>query len=105
MGEVIGLGDIEGDFNCCTNADPYPFKCSNCGHIMAFCFESDALFPNLHDLGEIDEDVNSFDSTRPAFVCPRCGQAFEYYFIRNDAYRVTREEMVAHGLGHLLFKR
>ena len=105
MSEVLGPGDIEGDFDCCGNAEPFPFKCSNCGLVMAYCIESNDLFPNLHNLEEIAEGVNSLDRTQPAFTCPRCMHIFEYYFLRNDAYRVTREEMIEHGLGKLLVKR
>lgn len=101
MAEVIGQGDIEGDFNCCSNADPLPFKCSNCGHIMVYCVESSDLFPNLHHLDEFVA-INATDRTRPAFSCPRCGHVFEFFFPRNEAYRVTREELVERGLGHLL---
>lgn len=105
MSETLGLGDIEGDFKCCSNAWPYPFKCSRCGHVMAFCVETDDLFPNLHDLGEIAEGVNAHDPGRPIFECPRCGHSFEYYFMENEAYRVTRQEMIDRGFGHLLVER
>jgi hypothetical protein len=105
MGEVIRSGDIEGDFNCCPNAEPFPFKCSDCDHIMTYCLECNDLFPNLHDLKEMATEVNSLDRMRPAFACPRCGHSFEYRFLKNAAYRVTREEMIQHGLGHLLLKR
>lgn len=105
MGEVIGLNDVEGDFNCCGNEEMFPFKCGGCGHVMAYCVESSDLFPDLHDLSAIAEGVNSLDPSRPAFACPRCGHAFEYYFLRNEAYRVTREDMIEEGLGHLLSKR
>ncbi len=100
MRELIGLS-IEGDFSCCPNAEPYAFKCSNCGHIMAYCIESNNLFPDLNNLEKI-EVVNSTDPTRPAFHCPRCNHTFEYYFLSNEAYRVTREEMIEHEFGHLL---
>ena len=105
MGEVIGLGGVEGAFDCCPNPEMFPFRCSDCGHVMAYCVESNDLFPDLHHLELIAEGVNSLDRTQPAFRCPRCGHVFEYYFLRNEAYRVTRGELVERGLGHLLAQR
>ena len=101
MGEIIGL-PVEGAFNCCPNAEPLAFKCSSCGHIMAYCIESNDLFPDLNNLTEIAVGVNSLDPTRPAFSCPRCGHEFEYSFLRNENYRVTREEMIEQGLDYLV---
>lgn len=103
MAKNIGLR-VEGDFDCCTNAEPFAFKCNSCGHIMAYCLESSNLFPNLNNLEEIAVGINATDAARPAFRCPRCGHTFEYYFLRNEAYRVTLEEMIEHGLDHLLPK-
>lgn len=86
--QIIGL-DVKGDFNCCGNHKPLAFKCSNCGLIMAYCIESEDLFPNLNNLDEIAVGVNALDPTRAAFSCPHCGHSFEYPFLRNEAYRVT----------------
>jgi hypothetical protein len=101
---TLGPGNIEGDFNCDPNADPYPFKCSDCGHVMVYCVECNTLFPDLHRLEQY-APTNSLDSSRPAFACPRCAHVFEFSFLRNRAYRVTRDDMIRAGLQHLLVKQ
>jgi hypothetical protein len=72
---------------------------------MVYCVECSTLFPDPHDLEHQAPDVNATDASRPAFQCPRCAHVFEYYFTRNPAYRVTRDDMIRSELRHLLVKQ
>jgi hypothetical protein len=98
---VLGKDLDASVFSCCTNQDPYPYKCSACELPLVFCRECDTLYPGLPDLTP-STDVNSFDSTKPSHRCPRCGYSFEYPFMKNPAYHITYAEWRASGLGHLL---
>jgi len=69
-------------FHCCGDEDLYPFKCSNCGHIMVLCYECDTLYPYLTNTSE-KTYPNTFDPRLPSHSCPNCGYLFEYYFIKN----------------------
>jgi hypothetical protein len=101
---ALGQGDISGNFGCCPNPDLFPFKCSDCGRIMAICMETNDLFPDLQN-HEHYVAVNSTDRARPAFQCPDCPHEFEYRFLYNTRYRVTRREMIDAGLGSFLAQR
>jgi hypothetical protein len=99
--QEVGL-DFAG-FQCCGDENLYPFRCSACGRLMVFCYECDTLYPDLHTLEpDREQQVNSFDPSRPIFSCSQCGHSFEYYFMRNPAYHVTVEQWRAGGFGHLL---
>jgi hypothetical protein len=89
-------------FSCCGNEDLYPFKCSRCGWLMVFCYECDTLYRDLRDLSLHERDINHFDPDKSIFTCPKCGHAFEYYFMKNPAYHVTAKEWIDAGFGHLL---
>lgn len=39
-------------FSCCGNQDPYPFRCTNCGHAMVLCCECDSLYNELPDVSK-----------------------------------------------------
>jgi hypothetical protein len=87
---------------CCPNADPFPYKCPACGKPMAFCRECSTQYPSLPDTRVRHTDNNSSDPLKPSHRCPRCGHAFEFFFLWNAAYAVTRGEWRATGLGDLL---
>jgi len=90
-------------FNCCGDEDLFPFKCSGCGHIMVFCYECDTLYSDLKDTCRNNEvAINNFDPKRPSFSCPKCSWDFEYYFMKNPEYGVSREEWLKAGYGRLL---
>ena len=95
-------GDFEFQLGCCSNFEPYPFKCSECGHVMVYCVECSTLIPDLHHLDRDAPDFNATDASRPAFQCPWCAHSFEFYFPRNRAYRVTRDDLIRAGLRHFL---
>lgn len=38
-------------FRCCGDEDLYPFGCPECGHLMVFCYECDALYDDLNKPG------------------------------------------------------
>ncbi len=89
--------------DCCHDPHPYPFCCPVCHRIMIYCYEVDALMEDPHDLDrEPSQAMNYDDETRPAFHCPTCGYAFEYYFMKNRAYDVPRQAWLDAGLGSLL---
>ena len=54
-------------FHCCGDEDLYPFKCTECGRMMVFCYECDTLYSNLWNLSKQDNHVNHFDPAKPAF--------------------------------------
>ena len=89
-------------FECCPNREPKPFKCSQCGLPFVYCMECSTVYPDLPDTTRFDDQHNATDSSRPSHRCRRCGYVFEYAFIRNRRYRVTRAEWIAAGLGELL---
>lgn len=102
---VVREEDLDaGQFHCCGDEDLYPYKCPACGHPMVFCYECDTLYPALPDTSVHHHDVNHFDATRPSHECPRCGYAFEYRFMQNPAYAITRREWHAAGLDALLLR-
>jgi hypothetical protein len=88
-------------FHCCGDEDLYPFKCSRCGHVMVFCYECDTLYPNLLNLSQ-KHHPNAFDPKMPSHSCPSCGYLFEYYFMKNEEYKVTVHEWAQAGFQHLL---
>lgn len=91
------------NFSCCGDEDLFPFKCSVCGHIMVFCYECDTLYSDLRDTSQNNEvEINNFDPKRPIFSCPKCHHDFEYYFMKNPKYEVSREEWLRSGYGRLL---
>lgn len=89
-------------FHCCGDEDLYPFKCSNCGRIMIFCYECDTLYRDLKNLEDNGRDINHFDPSKPAFSCPQCNYNFEYSFMRNSLYHVTYNEWIKAGFENLL---
>ncbi|MBD2102320.1 hypothetical protein [Leptolyngbya sp. FACHB-261] len=91
-------------FNCCGNEALYPFKCSQCGWPMVFCYECDTLYNNLHDLSQNDQEINHFKPDHPGFSCPKCNYKFEYYFMQNPLYWVSIKDWVDAGFEHLLRK-
>lgn len=93
-----------GYFNCCPNADPRPYKCSECGLPHVFCAECDTVYSSLPDTSRYHPDVNHFDSRQPSHRCLRCGHAFEYAFLRNASYGVTLREWRSAGLEALLLE-
>lgn len=102
-GDVVREQDLDAtQFHCCGNEDLFPYKCSACGLPLVFCYECGTLYPSLPDTARRDHDLNHFDATRPSHQCPRCGHAFEYRFMQNPAYAVTRAEWRAAGLDGLL---
>ena len=88
---------------CCYDVDLYPFKCPNCGRIMVFCSECGTLYEDPHDLDRNSRDsVNHFEPDQPAFKCPGCAREFEYSFMKNSDYHVTRAEFEEARLESLL---
>jgi hypothetical protein len=85
-----------GAFACCTNQDPFPFKCASCGRPVVLCCECDTLFPDLANL----EVSGSFD--RNTHRCHDCGAALGADFMQSPANRNSYAEWSRHGLGHLL---
>jgi hypothetical protein len=69
---------------------------------MVFCYECDTLYPDLKNTTTVDNDINHFDPSKPIFSCPKCTHAFEYYFMKNSDYEVTRDEWTAAGYDTLL---
>lgn len=100
---VIQEGDLNfGPFRCCGDEDLYPFGCPECGRLMVFCYECDTLYDDLCDLANQTTEVNNFNPAQPTFACPECEYPFEYFFIRDGAYKVSRKQWIAKGLAHLL---
>jgi hypothetical protein len=89
-------------FTCCGDEDLHPFCCPLCHWSMVFCYECDTLYPDLHHLTEHHRNVNHDHTDQPIFSCPKCDYQFEYFFMKNDAYRVPRSQWLASELGHLL---
>ena len=89
-------------FHCCGDEDLYPFKCSNCNHLMVFCYECGTLYSELSNLSKTDTTVNHFNPDKPSFLCPKCSYGFEYYFMNNPSYHITFQEWIAAGYSHLL---
>ena len=98
---VVVPEELDVDLRCCPNADAFPFKCSACGLPLLTCRECGTLYPQLPDLNVTRTDINHSDAARPSHHCARCGHAFEYFFIWNAAYAVTRGEWRAAGLNEL----
>jgi hypothetical protein len=82
-------------FQCCDSVDPYPFKCSVCGQIMAFCYECDTLYPDLQDTNIMKLHIGQFD-------CPKCKQPFEYDLHDKQNHTATPEEWTEAGYEYLL---
>jgi hypothetical protein len=89
-------------FHCCGDEDLYPCKCSECGLPLVFCYECGTLYYALPDTTQSRHDLNHFDPSKPSHHCPRCRHAFEYKFMKNRSYRVTRAEWRSAGLDGLL---
>src|SRR5688572_23520296 len=87
-----------------TGGQPRTFhvKCSQCGLPFVYCLECSTVYPDLPDTTRFDDQHNATDPSRPSHRCRGCGYVFEYAFIRNRRYRVTRAEWLAAGLGALL---
>lgn len=103
MGRFVEQTDLDFDrFRCCGDEDLYPFACPECAWIMVFCYECDMLYADLNDLNDKGTEINNFETSRPLFACPRCGHPFEYFFIRDGKYKVSRERWLASGFGHLI---
>ena len=95
--EIIQETDLEfSHFQCCEgSADPYPFKCSVCGHIMVFCYECDTLYPDLTNTNIMKLHIGQF-------CCPKCGHLFEYDLHDKPNYEVSPSEWMNAGYDHLL---
>jgi hypothetical protein len=103
INDVLGPAHLDEDrFRCCPNRDVFPFKCSQCRLPFAYCMECNTVYPYLPDTTRTDEAHNATDSSRPSHRCKGCGHAFEYGFMRNRKYQVTRAEWDTAGLGGLL---
>src|SRR5688572_30095019 len=100
---VVVPEDLDfGNDVCCPNADPFPYKCSACGHPMVFCCECGSLYASLPENRTRRTDINHVDPSKPSHHCTRCGHAFEYFFLWNAAYAITRGEWRAAGLDRVL---
>jgi hypothetical protein len=100
--QIVGENELDSSrFSCCGDEDLFPFAPRD-GRCMVFCYECDTLYRNPSDPPELADEVNSFGPGRPILACPGRGFEFEYHFLFNPVYRVTRHEWVAAGLGHLL---
>jgi hypothetical protein len=91
-------------FRCCGDEDLYPFGCPDCRHPMVFCYECDTLYDDLTNLGSQGTRVNHSDVASPIFRCPCCDRPFEYFFMRDERYKVPLAEWLELGFGHLLAK-
>ena len=70
---------------------------------MVFCYECDTLYSDLDDTTKNNEvAINNFDPNKPIFSCPKCHHEFEYYFMKNPIYSVSRDEWLNSGYGYLL---
>lgn len=106
MASTVTEQDLDfAHFHCCGDEDLHPFRCVRCYHVMVFCYECDTLYRDLTQPAAHHDGINASDPSRPAFACPRCGFAFEYFFMRNAAYEVPLEAWKAAGLEHLLTAR
>lgn len=89
-------------FHCCGDEDLYPFGCPKCGHLMVFCYECDTLHDDWNDLSTRPTRVNHSDIDLPIFACPKCKFEFEYFFIRDQKYKVQLSVWRENGFGFLL---
>jgi hypothetical protein len=89
-------------FSCCGDEDLYPLWCSECHHMMVFCYECDTLYIDLKYLNKKGRDINHFEPDKAAFSCPSCGHSFEYHFMTNNIYKVPVEEWIKAGHDNLL---
>lgn len=89
-------------FHCCGDEDLFPFKCRNCGCAMVFCYECDTLYHDLSDLTKTDTPINSFDPTKPIFLCPYCGEVVSYNFMEEPDYGIGFSDWIAGGHRELL---
>ncbi len=87
-------------FHCCGDEDLYPFKCSQCGHIMVFCYECDTLYPDLSDPSQ--HHPCTLSPGEPVFSCPSCSHPFEVHFMQNNEYKVSIHEWLNAGFQQLL---
>jgi hypothetical protein len=105
MERLVEERDLEiANFRCCGDEDLYPFGCPDCNHLMVFCYECETLYDDLTELGSKGTLVNHSDIASPIFRCPRCSRAFEYFFMRNEQYKVPLAKWIELGAGHLLAK-
>ena len=95
---VIGHSLAWNGYDCCSNAEPFPFKCAECGAPFVRCLECDTLYNGLPDL----RVQANFTSRMP---CPRCGAPFEYHLTRSRQHRISRQEWIDAGLARLLDER
>ena len=89
-------------FSCCGDEDLYPFQCSQCHHPMVFCYECETLYSNLDQLDDRSAPVNHSNPDLPIFDCPNCSHHFEFPFMKNPDYHVSRSQWLAAGLGTLI---
>ena len=103
---MVSEGDLDARrFHCCGDEDLFPYKCLACGQPLVFCYECGSLYPSLPDTSRHHHEINHFDPAKPSHYCPRCNHAFEYSFMTNPAYGVTRAEWMTAGLADLLLPR
>src|SRR5688572_3311150 len=102
-GDILKPEDLDySAFGCCSNRELYPYRCSQCGLPFVYCMECSTVYPFLPDTTRFAEDHNATNPSLPSHRCQRCGYTFEYAFIRNRKYRVTRAQWLDAGLEQLL---
>lgn len=89
-------------FRCCGDEDLHPFGCPHCKMPMVFCYECDTLYGDLSNLSNKAFPVNNFAPSEPIFSCPTCRHPFCYSFMKDEMYKVTRQQWCAAGFSSLL---
>ena len=83
-------------FDCCGDADLFPFKCWSCACPLVLCYECETLYTDLPDLSR--RRFPAFDD----YSCPRCATPFDDDFMRSPRHRISFEAWSELGLTHLL---
>ena len=84
-------------FDCCSNQDPFPFKCEFCAHPTVLCCECDTLFGGLPDTA-----LRSYLNIVHNWQCGNCGERYAEDFLTSGRYRISFDDWIANGLQDFL---
>jgi predicted RNA-binding Zn-ribbon protein involved in translation (DUF1610 family) len=101
---TLTSSDLDETLFECQHLDHVPFACPKCHRKMVACASCDSVYDDLADLSRVEMVLSNVNPAAPveAFSCPNCGYGFEFLFMKNEQYRVSRQEWLEAGLGHLL---
>ena len=85
---------------CGKYKDPEIFKCNRCNRLYAFCAECSSFFEGILNAKDLT-NFNNNDPKKPGAKCA-CGYEFEFYFLRNPDYFVTKNDILKAGFESIL---